>query len=377
MKKIKRADIGIVGAGIMGLALAYQASKKGLKAVIFERNPKALGASVRNFGLIWPIGQPAGTYLQRAYNSRKTWKKLAEKAGFWYRENGSLHLAYHDDEVNLLQEFMEDAGNRGYQCTWLSAKEICEKNKSVNQHGLKGGMFSYTESCLNPAQAISSIPDWLNANFQVKLRFNTVVNAIDMPWIETHAERWKVDQAYVCSGTDFNSLYPEVFTESALIKCKLQMLQTEAQPTNWFLGPTLCGGLTLRHYMSFAHCHALHSLKSRIQAESPLYDRFGIHVLVTQNQDGELLIGDSHEYSLLEDPYNNENINLLILDYLQKMVNVPDLRIRKRWQGYYASQDQKRDFLVVPEKGVLVVNGLGGGGMTTAFGLAEEIMENL
>ncbi len=129
--------------------------------------------------------------------------------------------------------------------------------------------------------------------------------------------------------------------------------------------------------MSFAHCHALHSLKSRIQAESPLYDRFGIHVLVTQNQDGELLIGDSHEYSLLEDPYNNENINQLILDYLQKLVNVPDLRIRKRWQGYYASQDQKRDFLVVPEKGVLVVNGLGGGGMTTAFGLAEEIMENL
>jgi glycine/D-amino acid oxidase-like deaminating enzyme len=53
-------DVAIVDAGILGLAHAYMAAKAGKSVVVIEKSPRAAGASARNFGMIWPIGQPAG-----------------------------------------------------------------------------------------------------------------------------------------------------------------------------------------------------------------------------------------------------------------------------------------------------------------------------
>ena len=86
-------DIAVVGGGIVGIAHAYMAARKGYKVVLFDRNPKAVGASIRNFGLIWPIGQRWETH-ERAMRSRKHWQEIGRQAGLSVRENGSLHLAY-------------------------------------------------------------------------------------------------------------------------------------------------------------------------------------------------------------------------------------------------------------------------------------------
>src|SRR5690349_20330301 len=98
MTATQAADVASIGGGIVGMTDARAALAKGLRVVLFEREQFAIGASVRNFGLLWPVGQEPGPGLNRALRSRQVWNEVADEAGIWLKPNGSLHLAYHDDE---------------------------------------------------------------------------------------------------------------------------------------------------------------------------------------------------------------------------------------------------------------------------------------
>lgn len=121
---VPQYDVIVVGAGILGLAHAYAAARRGLRVAVFERSARASGASVRNFGMVWPIGQPAGRMHELAMRSREVWLELLTAAGLPYQNTGSLHLAYHADEEAVAREFAEAGPARGYECAWRNAAEV-------------------------------------------------------------------------------------------------------------------------------------------------------------------------------------------------------------------------------------------------------------
>lgn len=372
----RTVDIAIVGGGIVGLAHAYMALKKGFKVVLFERDQLAVGASVRNFGLLWSIGQEPGVGFERAWRSRKHWQEIASQAGFWLNNNGSLHVAYHEDEWCVLQEFMALYKDSGYECSLLSAAQIRESPTILKKQGLLGGLWSGTESTVYAREAIRRIPLWLEEKYGLILKFGHVVTEISLPSIRTAREQWKADKVFVCSGADFESLYPETFDRYPVSKCKLQMLKARAEKP-FELGPTLCAGLTLRHYPAFAKCPSLPLLDKRFDALSGDYKDHGIHVLLAQNERGELIIGDSHHYSRTVEPFDSEYVNDVILRYLQTFADLGTLKIIERWHGVYPKISGASNLIVSPEPGVTIVTGLGGAGMTLSFGLAEELVDLL
>ena len=119
----EKVDVAVVGAGMVGLAHAYLAARSGKKVWVFERSPAALGASIRNFGMVWPIGQPAGALYRMALRSREIWLELLRAAGWPFRATGSLHVAYREDEAAVAREFSDKAAALGYDRAWLSARE--------------------------------------------------------------------------------------------------------------------------------------------------------------------------------------------------------------------------------------------------------------
>ena len=372
MNHQNNADILIIGAGIVGLAHALAAAKRGFRVVVFERNPDAVGASIRNFGMIWPVGQPVGHLYERALKARQIWAEVAPQAGFHLDPCGSLHLAYREDELAVLEEFVKTPGIDGVAL--LTPDEVAQKSPAAITQGLLGGLWSPTEAVVDPREAIKKIPSFL-AKYGVEFKFGTVVTDIAYPHLTAAGEQWRASEhIFVCSGADFETLYPSIYISSDITKVKLQMMRSVAQPKQFRIGTALCGGLTLTHYAAFAHCSSLQALNARIAAETPHFPQWGIHVMMSQNAAGELIIGDSHEYGLNPEPFDKEIINQYILDYLQSFVQVPSLKIAETWHGVYAKLPGETEFIAHPEPGVTIINALSGAGMTLAFGVAEEVV---
>src|SRR5262249_46243309 len=155
--------------------------------------------------------------------------------------------------------------------------------------------------------------------------FDTPVLAYDRPRVVTAAGEWSAGRLVVCAGADFRELAPDAFAESGLMPCKLQMMRARAAGDPFPLGPLLAPGLTLRHYRAFAACPTLPTLARRLDAELPEYGRYGIHVMAAQGADGELVLGDSHEYGEHVEPFDKPEIDDLILAYLRTFLDAPGL----------------------------------------------------
>ena len=371
----KHYDLVIVGGGIVGLAHALAAAGRGLCVAVFERNTKPCGASARNFGMLWPIGQPPGKIRERALCSMETWQTLFAEAGVWNDPCGSLLLARHADELAVLEEFSTTAGEQGYDCDLLSPEEVATACPATSSADLLGGLLSRQETLVEPGQALARITSFLEEAFAVAFYFDTEVHTAGAPLVETSRGSFTAERVLVCSGADFETLFPEVFRESGITRCKLQMMRTRPQPGGWRLGPHLAAGLSLRHCAAFESCGSLQALRDRVTDETPDFDRWGIHVMASQTGIGEITIGDSHEYGDDITPFDRGEIDALILDYLCGFLVAPDLRIAERWHGVYAKHPEESDFVADVAPGVKIVNGVGGAGMTTSFGLAEEVFD--
>ena len=365
-------DVIVVGAGIVGLAHAWAAVRRGKSVRVFERSSRAEAASIRNFGMIWPIGQPAGLCHATALRSRELWLELKREAGIWVDECGSIHLAHRPDEMEVLAEFARRGPALGYNVRLMTAEEVSAAAPAANPQRLLGGLWSPTELCVDPREAVARTADWLRDGHGVEFYFNTLIRAADERGVETaDGRRFGSPRTIICSGADFETLFPNVLAKAGLRRCKLQMQRTESQPVGWRIGPHLASGLTLRHYRNFEICESLAAVKRRVAEESPELDRYGIHVMVSQNRLGEAVLGDSHEYDGAISPFDKVEIDNLMLRELRAVFRLQSWTIAERWSGIYAKHASQPQFLAEPLPGVSIVTATGGAGMTMSFGLAE------
>lgn len=319
----------------------------------------------------WPIGQPAGEMHALALRSREIWLEVLDRFRLPHRPTGSLHLAYHEDEAEVLREFAEVGPGAGYPCRWLTPAETLERSPAAQPEGLRGALASVTELTVDPRAILAALPRALE-EMGVACRFGVTVHEIELPRLRTTTGEDEAESAVVCGGDDFATLFPAAFAGSGLTRCKLQMMRTARQPNGWELGPALAAGLTLRFYKAFRICRSLPALQARVAAEMPEYERWAIHVLVSQTADGAITLGDSHEYGLEPPPFDKAEIDDLILREASRFLRLPDFRIAERWHGVYSLHPECSFFEAEPAQGVRIVTAPGGSGMTLSFGLAER-----
>jgi FAD dependent oxidoreductase TIGR03364 len=382
-------DLIIVGAGIAGLAVAMESLPMNKKVLIIEKNSEPSGASIRNFGMVLPLGMPAGNALNRAMKSRDKWLEYSKQAKFWANPSGMFMAAHHEDEMLAMEEFHNSHSFIPYQTRLLTPEQASVICPGVNPRGLMGGLFSQTEVQINPVQAIKQLTRYLQEQDSIEFCFSTRVLSVKSNqygvMVETPQGDFHAKKMVCCPGYEFSDiLFEETqinaestsLTDEQLppkpITCKLQMMRTVTQRHNWAFGAMMSTGLSMLHYPAFDKVESLKKVRDRVEYEYPELVENGIHILAAQNQHGEITIGDSHHYGDSPDPFINQRINQHILDYAQKVMKLPSWEMKEQWVGIYSKSQVDHVYWTQPQDHVFLITGLGGTGMSTSFAIAEE-----
>ena len=369
----ERFDLAVVGAGIVGLGVALAAVRRGLRVVVLDRDAAARGASVRNFGFVTVTGQEPGLMWARARRTREVWREVASAAGLSIVHTGMWMYARRAEAFELIEAFMGTDMAEG--CRILSPEEARRRCPQLRAPNLIGVLESTIELRLESRDAIPRLANWLTEAHGVRFLRNAAVHALDPPWVHTADVRLRAERIAICTGDDYYGLFAERLAAYELTRCKLQMLKL-ADP-GYKVPATLMSDLGLGRYPGYAGLEPAGALRSRLALEQPDHLRNGVHLIVAQNADGTLVVGDSHHYSPTPDDISYTTIDSLILEEYRAALGADPPPVLERWTGTYAYAPNRSVLIDVPDPAVRVVVITCGSGASTAFAVGEELVSGL
>jgi FAD dependent oxidoreductase TIGR03364 len=366
-------DLAVVGAGIVGLACALAAARRGKRVVVIDRDAQANGASVRNFGFITITGQERGDMWARAKRSRDVWVEVAEAAGIDLIHRGLVMAVRRPESMGLLETFL--ATEMGDGCELLDAKALKADHGYLAGSQLLGGLWSPHEVRVESRQAIPAVAAWLAERYGVTFMRQTAVVGVETGKVFTTQGTIEADCVAVCPGDDLISLFPERVGAYGVTRCKLQMLRL-ADP-GFRLSGAVMSDLGLVRYAGYAALSQAQAVRARLEAEQADQLANGIHLIVVQSADGSLVVGDSHHYGPTPDPFASEAVDQLILDEYEAVFGHAPPPVRERWTGTYASASDRTVLIDQPCQDVRLVMVTTGAGASTGFALGEEVVNDL
>ena len=384
MSRKNQFDIIIVGAGILGVFYAYHAVKMGLEVAIFEKDSKPNGSTVRNFGQIVPSGFNL-KWQKIGIESLEIYREIMGTGDFALSQNGSIYLASNEEEIRLIEELNTINLDNGYESVLLSKSEIGKKYSGLNKDYFKAGLFFPQEFSVNPNLFIHRMIQYLFSFKNFHYFPNTLV-------VKTKSESKKCEvkdlfknkyfseKVIICSGYEFEILYPSIFKESHLELVKLQMMKIKG-PKNLGLNGNILTGNTIRRYESFRECPSYKTIKSN-ESKNAYHNKWGIHMLFKKELDGSIIVGDSHEYAPLSknstlDFYARQHINDYFVEESKKILKLNHIKITDTWTGFYSQSSKEDVFCKSIDNKIHIVTGIGGKGMTAGPGFTKEDLKNI
>ena len=145
-----RADVIIVGGGIMGASSAFFLRKRGVSVILLERGLIGQQASGVNFGNTRRMGRPVEE-LPLSNRSREIWLKFKElfNDDAELLLNGHLRVGFTPAHEERMAKYAQDAKDFGLDMQMLSAKALRERFPFLGPE-LTAGCYAPHDGHANP-----------------------------------------------------------------------------------------------------------------------------------------------------------------------------------------------------------------------------------
>ena len=146
-----RCDVVVVGGGIIGCTAAYYLAKKGFNVILLESGDLASGATGHNIGYIFMHTRNPGPQLDLANATRRILPDLPDELDYDFelRQNGGMIYFNREQQIPIMQEFVEQRNKDGITMQLLDKKEALEMAPLLPEDTL-GSTYSPMDSLVNP-----------------------------------------------------------------------------------------------------------------------------------------------------------------------------------------------------------------------------------
>lgn len=149
--QLSDADVAVIGGGVIGCAVAYYLTKRGMRVTMIERAVVGSGASSTNTGAIAMATKKPGPSLDLAMASQRLYPGLAAGLGMdvEYAVEGNLIIAETETEAAYLEEMAAAQQAAGVAAEIVPAQRCRELNPLLEGR-LLTGLYCATDAQANP-----------------------------------------------------------------------------------------------------------------------------------------------------------------------------------------------------------------------------------
>ncbi len=152
-----RADVLVIGGGVIGLAVAWRAAQRGLQVIVADPAP-GFGATHAAAGMLTPVAEAA--YAERELFALGS-ESLARYPAFTaeltrltglptgFRQTGTLQVAYDSDDLAVLVEAHRLQQSFGRAATRLTGREVRAAEPLLDP-SVRGGLLAEGDGSIDP-----------------------------------------------------------------------------------------------------------------------------------------------------------------------------------------------------------------------------------
>jgi 4-methylaminobutanoate oxidase (formaldehyde-forming) len=154
-----RADVVIIGGGIVGCSIAYHLTKEGITdVVLLERKQLTSGTTWHAAGLVGQL-RASRNLTELAKYTTGLFEGLEKETGqaTGFKQNGSISIALTDGRLEELMRGASMAKNFGLEVQVISTEEIKERLPHYNMENVAGGVFLPKDGQVNPIDVTQAL----------------------------------------------------------------------------------------------------------------------------------------------------------------------------------------------------------------------------
>ena len=352
-------DVAIIGAGIVGSAVAYTLSNYDIKVVVIEKEDDvAKGTTRANSAIIHAGYDPKPESIMAKSNVRGSilWKEIASSLNLEYIQTGSLVVAKNEEEHKVIIELYENGlANSVEEIEVISAVRACEIEPNLKKD-IFTALYAKTAAIINPYQSCIAFCEYAIRNgtdFLMNSEVTAIARDEDGYMISTRDHNIKAKYIVNAAG---------LYTEDIHILAGGKGFGTRSVKGEYYLLDKTQG--------SFVSTVVF-----------PVPSASGKGVLVGPTVHGNLLIGPTSEGEIEKDNTETTSIGLEAIRMQASLLfdNLPFFDNIRNFAGNRAYIDSD-DFVVARSEELpdfINLAGIKSPGLSSAPALAENVLELL